>query len=66
MTTFAGKDTAPSHRCARARLWHSRAAALLAVKDKWIALTTLLACLPALAKWIGFVAFFIAIMIYGF
>jgi hypothetical protein len=42
------------------------AAALLAVKDKWIALTTLLACLPALAKWIGFVAFFIAIMIYGF
>jgi len=38
------------------------AAALLALKDKRM----LLACLPALAKWMGFVAFFIAIMIYGF
>jgi hypothetical protein len=42
------------------------AAAILALKDTRLPLATLLACLPALAKWIGFVAFFIAIMIYGF
>jgi hypothetical protein len=42
------------------------AAALLALNDKRLALATLLAGLPALAKWLGFVAFFIAIMIYGF
>src|SRR5262245_36227278 len=42
------------------------AASLLALKDKRLALATLLAGLPALAKWLGFVAFFIAIMIYGF
>jgi hypothetical protein len=42
------------------------AAALLALNDKRPALATLLAGLPALAKWLGFVAFFIAIMIYGF
>jgi len=42
------------------------AAALLALKEKRLALATLLACLPALVKWMGFVAFFIAIMIYGF
>jgi hypothetical protein len=41
-------------------------AALLALKDKRLALATVLACLPALAKWMGFIAFFIAIMIYGF
>jgi hypothetical protein len=42
------------------------AAALLALKEKRLSLATLLACLPALVKWMGFVAFFIAIMIYGF
>jgi len=42
------------------------AAALLALKDKRLALATLLACVPALAKWIALVAFIIAIMIYGF
>jgi hypothetical protein len=42
------------------------AAVLLAWRDKRFALASLLACLPALAKWAGFVAFFIAIMIYGF
>jgi hypothetical protein len=41
-------------------------AALLALKAKRLALATVLACLPALAKWMGFIAFFIAIMIYGF
>ena len=42
------------------------AAALLTLKEKRLGLATLLACLPALVKWMGFVAFFIAIMIYGF
>ena len=42
------------------------AAALLALKDKRLALATLMACLPALIKWMGLVVFFIAIMIYGF
>ena len=42
------------------------AAVLLALKDKRLPLATPLACVPALVKWIGFVAFFIAIMIYGF
>jgi len=41
-------------------------AVLLALKDKRLPLATLLACVPALVKWIGFVAFFIAIMICGF
>ena len=41
-------------------------AALLALKDQRLPLATLLACLPALFKWIGLVVFFIAIMIYGF
>ena len=42
------------------------AAALLALKNRRLALATLLACVPALAKWIALVAFIIAIMIYGF
>lgn len=42
------------------------AAALLALKDKRLALASVLACLPALAKWIGLVVFIITIMIYGF
>ena len=41
-------------------------AALLALKDQRLPFATLLACLPALFKWIGLVVFFIAIMIYGF
>jgi hypothetical protein len=39
---------------------------LLALKDKRLALATLLACVPALAKWIALIVFIIAIMIYGF
>jgi hypothetical protein len=41
------------------------ALALLALKEKRLVLATLLACLPALVKWMDLVAFIIAIMIYG-
>jgi len=42
------------------------AAALLVLKDKRPGLATLLVCLPAIFKWLGLVAFIIAVMIYGF
>jgi hypothetical protein len=41
-------------------------AALLALKDRRLPLATLLVCLPALFKWVGFVIFLIGIMVYGF